>query len=250
MPSSIQFAPNITSKAPSSSIYARPQKKQKMSITQTYMLAHSARGKLSKEASRADHDLRLLVGHANMLDSLMLDLASAEQEQEQWFNKSLSQSEEAVEDPQPDWEAEDAEDSDSDSDYDEDENMITPSTETPAITTTEVDREEEDFEEDEEEDYGDLALTRTISRHSPPELSSDSESDSEDEQMPPSPPSTTFDAFTEHQRQAIASPPKDTSLSDSQQQAFIEEGFFLPSRPQPHSHHQQPRPQPSMIAAF
>ena len=65
-----------------------------MSITQTYFLAHSARGKLSKEAARADHDLRLLVGHANMLDSLMLDLANAEQEQERWFNQTVSGTEE------------------------------------------------------------------------------------------------------------------------------------------------------------
>ncbi len=218
-----------------------------MSITQTYFLAHSARGKLSKEASRADHDLRLLVGHANLLDSLMLDLANAEQEQEQWFNKSLSQSEEAVQEPEADWEADDAEasESESDSDYDEDVDMVIESNTTPIVTATEVDQE--DFEEDDEEDYGDLALTRTASRHSPPELSEDSESESEDEHMPPSPPSATFDSFTEHQRQAIANPSKDAPLSETQQEAFIEEGFFLPSRPQ----HQQPQQsQPTMIAAF
>jgi hypothetical protein len=65
--------------------------------------------------------------------------------------------------------------------------------------------------------------------------------------MPPSPPTSTFDAFTEHQRQAIANPPKDASLSESQQEAFIEEGFFLPSRPLHQQH--RPQPQPSMIAA-
>ena len=175
----------------------------------------------------------------------MLDLASAEQEQEQWFANSLSQSEEPVEEPEADWEAEDADESgsESDSDYDEDAEMIEATTQTPVVTATEV-NEDADFEEDDEEDYGDLALTRTASRHSPPELSSDSESDSEDEPMPPSPPSTTFDAFTEHQRQAIANPPKDASLSESQQEAFIEEGFFLPSRSQ-----QLQEPQPSMIAA-
>src|ERR1700759_4741980 len=91
MPSSVTFSASAAAtKASSLSIYTRPQKKQKMSITQTYFLAHSARGKLSKEAARADPDLRLLVGHANILDSLMLDLANAEQEQERWFNKSVS----------------------------------------------------------------------------------------------------------------------------------------------------------------
>ncbi|RDA83060.1 hypothetical protein CP532_3855 [Ophiocordyceps camponoti-leonardi (nom. inval.)] len=60
-----------------------------MSITQTYQLAHRARAKLSFEAAQPDHDLRLLVGHANMLDSLMLELADVEREQEQWFNQSV-----------------------------------------------------------------------------------------------------------------------------------------------------------------
>lgn len=218
-----------------------------MSITQTYFLAHTARGKLSKEAARADHDLRLLVGHANLLDSLMLDLANAEQEQEQWFNKSLPQSSEAVEEPEEDWEADDADGSDSDSDLDEDERMIKPITQTPVIRNTVVEDEDEDEDEvfeDDEEDYGHLALTRTASRHSPPELSSDSDSDSDDEHMPPSPPSVTFDLFTQHQRQSVVSPPKDPSLSESQQEAFIEEGFFLPSRSE------RKPPQPSMIAAF
>ena len=58
MPSSIHFTPSVVSNSSNVSIYTRPQKKQKMSITQTYFLAHSARGKLSREASRSDHDLR------------------------------------------------------------------------------------------------------------------------------------------------------------------------------------------------
>lgn len=227
-----------------------------MSITQTYFLAQSARGKLSKEASRGDHQLRLLVGHANLLDSLMLDLACAEQEQEQWFTKSLSHSEELGAEADAEWESDGSEDSDEYSDDEQDELAeqtreitaeISPST---VVTATELlsdeDEKEEDeiFEVDDEEDFGDLALTRTASRYSPPGLSSDSESDSEgdDEHLPPSPPSATYDAFTEHQRQAIAQPSKDVPLSESQQEAFIEEGFFLPSRP--------PHPQPSLIAAF
>ena len=37
-----------------------------MSITQTFYLAHKARGKLSSEASRQDHNLRLLVGKSDI----------------------------------------------------------------------------------------------------------------------------------------------------------------------------------------
>ena len=48
-----------------------------MSLTQTYYVASTARSKLGREANRADHNLRVLVGHANLLDNLMLDLANA-----------------------------------------------------------------------------------------------------------------------------------------------------------------------------
>lgn len=120
------------------SLFRRRQQK-KMSITQTYYLAHTARKKLTREASRADHDLRLLVGHANLLDSLMIDLADAEHEQERWFNQTVHGAAKAqdeqqskhiqwattttiVEDPEEDWDPEDASDLDSDfSDDDEDE---------------------------------------------------------------------------------------------------------------------------------
>ncbi|KKY16604.1 hypothetical protein UCRPC4_g05862 [Phaeomoniella chlamydospora] len=256
----------------------RPQKKQKMSITQTYFLAHTARGKLSKEAGRADHDLRLLVGHANLLDTLMLDLANAEAEQENWFNhtvsgakaadeesqtrqdpKHIQWAETVVEEPEEDWQAEDAITSDSDSDDDEDErtsitarsvSVVKPEFAPATITTREVD-DDEDMEEDEDAEFEELALTRTASHH-PPELTSDSEDDSdEDDSMPPSPPTATYDAFTEKQRQAIAttsyydkqresSPSSKTAstaqLSDSEQNAtdFFEDGYYLPStRQQP-----------------
>lgn len=238
MPSSISFSASTATKDSHHSIYSRPQKKQKMSITQTYFLAHSARGKLSKEAARPDHDLRLLVGHANMLDSLMLDLANAEQEQERWFNNIVAGSQEReethshvetiVEEPEADWEAGDAESSEEESE-DEAEEISTHN-----VTAIEI---ESDMESDEEAD-GDLALTRTASRHSPPELTIDTDSDSEDEHMPPSPPTTTLQVLTEKQRQAIATTSfydaKDaSSLSNAESEAFEQEGFYLPSRQQP-----------------
>ena len=203
-----------------------------LSLTQTYFLAHSSRQKLSKEAARPDHDLRLLVGHANMLDALMVDLASAEQEQERWFNKSVSGAK-SEEEPTEEWaetiveepELEDAESSDDESEADEEEDTI--------ITTA------REVDSDDEFDSSELALTRTHShsRHSPPELSSDSDSESDDEHMPPSPPQPTFSALTDKQRAAIATTSyyesKDaSSLSPTEQEAFQQEGFFLPQRQQ------------------
>jgi len=125
-----------------------------MSIAQTYFLAHKARAKLSSEAARPNHNLRLLVGHANLLDSLMLELADAERQQESWFNESVrgassynssddsTSSEERhvqwadtiIEEPEHDWCAEDAE-SDSDSASDDSE-----------ISYDENDYDEEDIE--------------------------------------------------------------------------------------------------------
>ena len=94
MSPSITFAD--TSMSHRRSIYSAPQKKQ-TSITEIYFVAHSARGKLSREAAKADHDLRKLVLHANTLDNLMIDLANAEQQQERWFNQSKHSVTERVE---------------------------------------------------------------------------------------------------------------------------------------------------------
>lgn len=42
-----------------------------MPLAETYFLASKARSKLSREANKSDHNLRVLVSHANMLDNLM-----------------------------------------------------------------------------------------------------------------------------------------------------------------------------------
>lgn len=230
-----------------------------MSLTQTYYLAHTARGKLSKEAAQADHDLRLLVGHANLLDGLMIDLANAEQEQESWFNQTVKSASKASEEPKHiQWadtipeEFEEAveedfyaESSDSESDSDDDDDMqgaepiaLRKVPQVSATITTVEDEEDEDMED---EDYDDeLALTRTSSAHPPELLHEDSDSESEDDSMPPS-PEMALDAFSEKQRQAIATtsyyqplPIKSdspASLPESDQ-SFFDEGFYLPQRQQ------------------
>jgi hypothetical protein len=228
-----------------------------MSVTQTYYLAHTARGKLSSEASRADHNLRLLVGHANLLDSLMLELAEAEQEQETWFNQSVKKASKpaeprhiqwadaVVEDPEEDWQAEDADSSDSDSDYSSDEEVeeseMTSLRRLPSSPALPSYQEVEDYEEDGEEDFEDLTLHLTQSHGTaPPELEHDSgDSSSEDESLPPSPPADIpLPSFSEKQRQQIATTgyypksPSSSSISPSEQERF-DEGFYLPQRTTP-----------------
>lgn len=247
----------LSSQSSSSSSLSPLKKKKAMSVTQTYYLAHTARGKLSHEASRSDHNLRLLVGHANLLDSLMIELAEAEQEQEGWFNQSVKKATKTeepkhiqwaddtiVEDPEEDWHAEDVDSSDSESEYDSDEDVDMEfgtaslqrvSSHSILSKYTEV---EEDYEDDGQEDIEALGLHLTQSHSNfPPELDHDSDDSSEDESMPPSPPSATLPTFSEKERQQIAttsyySKSDAASIPPSSEQAFFDEGFYLPQRPQ------------------
>merc|ERR1712113_598000 len=187
-----------------------PAKKQKMSLTQTYYVASTARSKLGREASRADHNLRLLVGHANLLDQLMVDLADAEKEQEAWFNQTVQKAskpdqpkhiqwlDEVVEEDDSDSEDESDDESDDGSIYDEEEFNYIPlrKLRSPPVTFSSQDIEESQHEIDAEEDEEDIAdgypLERVPSHsveHSPPELLDDSESDDDQDTTPPSPES-------------------------------------------------------------
>ncbi|KAH0562697.1 hypothetical protein GP486_002628 [Trichoglossum hirsutum] len=228
------------------------QKKKNMSITQTYYLAHTARSKLAMEASRADHDLRLLVGHANMLDSLMIQLAEAEREQEHWFNQTVRGAAEAseeeprssrhlqwadtiVEEPEQDWDVEDAEsDSDSDSDDDETEEVdiyVAPRTTAQSSVTVRPLEDDDDADYDSEEDNEELALVRSPSR-SPPELLDDSDDDSDDDSMPPSPPHSAIE-LSERQSKEIAESylsQANSTLSEAERTSFFENGYYLPQR--------------------
>jgi hypothetical protein len=235
-----------------------------MSITQTYYLAHTARSKLSKEAGRADHDLRLLVGHANLLDSLMLDLANAEREQEQWFNNTVRNAtkkaqpshirwadtieEESMEDYSEEEDDSDLSDDDY-SDYDEEEDeekfeeltaiytaaaVAKPLRRAPSppalISMDELSSDEED--EEEEEEVARLTLTRSPSRQhsppaqSPPELLDDLSSDEEDS-MPPSPEQLTMDAFASTSTQKHPTKRDNTLLTDTESQSMFEEHGFI-----------------------
>lgn len=199
--------------APQQSSSVSPLRRKTMSVTQTYYLAHTARSKLSHEASKSEHDLFRLVHHANLLDSLMIELAEAEQEQESWFNQSVTAAtkteeprhiqwaESIIEDTEEDWDVS-SDSSDSDSDFDEEEEYQM----TPARQIEEEEDEEDYYEDDGEEDYAALSLTPSPSHSatSPPELSHDSDSDSEDDALPSPPATAAIPSFTKQQRQQIA----------------------------------------------
>ncbi|PTB67294.1 hypothetical protein BBK36DRAFT_168518 [Trichoderma citrinoviride] len=218
-----------------SSSLLRQATKKSMSITQTYYLAHKARAKLSREAAQPDHDLRLLVGHANLLDSLMLELAEAEREQERWFNQSVRNTkstaaannsrhiqwadrieEEAVDE---EYDSDSSSDSDDESDYDnEDLDMLnTRTTVVSAAPAVKVQEDEIMGDDDLEEDYAQLELVRTPSHsNSPPELIDHDSESSDDEAMPPSP--------------ADAELPLPAKTEESEESYYTEEDFYLGQR--------------------
>lgn len=204
-----------------------------MSLTQTYYIAASARSKLGKEASRADHDLRLLVGHANLLDSLMIELQDAERQQEAWFNQTMAKASKA-EDRHIQWAdsiAEEPEEedysSDSESEADEDDFDMVPLPRRIAQAPVQISSMEIDDEEvfyDDMEDDSELALTRVPSQsQSPPELTY--EEDSDDESPPASPPNSTLE-FSE--KEAMLT----TSFYSKQQTHIMEDQpLFMDSAP-------------------
>jgi hypothetical protein len=206
-----------------------------MSLTQTYYIAASARSKLGKEACRADHDLRLLVGHANLLDSLMIELQDAERQQEAWFNQTMAKASKAEEARHIQWadsisedEEEDDSESDSESECDDDFDMVPLPrriAQAPVqISTMEIDEDDEEFYDDMEDD-SELALTRVPSQsQSPPELIY--EEDSDDETPLASPPTATLE-FSE--KEAMLT----TSFYTSKQQTHIMEDqpLFMDSAP-------------------
>lgn len=189
-----------------------------------------ARRKLAREASRSDLDLSRLVGHANLLDSLMLELGRAEREQQQnqqpvnvttvqrtakpdssrhiqWADCVVVESDEDEED----WNLSDAEPDNkvedecgSEACTDMEANMVSlqrvPSrrnlstTNTQNIITYSSLMGYLDVEEDDDEDFDVLQLEYSPSHSSPPELDHDSDS-SEDEAMPPSPPTSHSTSF-------------------------------------------------------
>lgn len=174
-----------------------------MSLSQTYFIASAARTKLGKEATRPDHNLRLLVGHANLLDSLMLELRDAEREQEAWFNASVQKAQREEEPRHIQWvdtivedDEDDFSDSDSDSDFDEAEletaiplrRIRSPPIQ---ITSREISEDEDEMGYEDFEDTPELALSRTSSH--PPELIDDSDSDSEDISPPTTPPQAVLE---------------------------------------------------------
>ena len=187
-----------------------------MSLTQTYYVASTARSKLGREAGRADHNLRRLVGHANLLDNLMEELQTAEKQQADWFEESVR----SASKPQPthiqwlDTLPEEEDDDSSDGDDSEDGEDFAEDA-SPLFEQDELDM---DFDNEE------LSLQRVPSQHSPPQLVDD-DMDSSDEEDEVTSPADVAMELSEKEQQQIAA----TSLFDLKSQNGMED--YLTSRP-------------------
>ncbi|EEH45247.1 uncharacterized protein PADG_01397 [Paracoccidioides brasiliensis Pb18] len=238
----------------STTSYQRPSKKQrKMSLTQTYYLAHAARAKLSREASRPDHDLRILVGHANMLDSLMLDLADAEREQERWFHQSvrgandgrraskgsrhIQWAEAVVEEPEEDWEVEDGlshsdeelEDSDGndeDEDDDDSDDYDEEVTFTHVLSLSKSSKQQQQQQQRQRDQFLPKITTREIIHYADDEEAIESDDDADDGELA----LTRTTSRSQRQQQQQQQPPD--LLEDSENDSSEDELFPL-SPPQP-----------------
>lgn len=136
-----------------------------MDWPRTYALAETARVKLCREASRPEYSLRLLVGHANMLDSLISRLDYLELVRGSCFGQSLpiditeaERTKHEMEHPQGEWVPMGS--------HIWDKNSVRQKTHPHQIEFTVM---EIDVDRDEDEDDL-LILPRKVSKHSPPQL--------------------------------------------------------------------------------
>ncbi|POS85827.1 hypothetical protein EPUL_006624 [Erysiphe pulchra] len=223
-----------------------------------------ARRKLAREASRSDLNLSRLVGHANLLDSLMLELGRAEREQQQKqqpvnvtvqrtvkpdSSRHIQWADCVVVEPEEDWNLSDAEsDSENEEECDSEEcldmeaNMVSlqrvpsrrnlSSFNTQNIITYSTLMSYPDTDEDDDEDFDVLQLEYSPSHSSPPELDNDSDS-SEDEAMPPSPPTSHLPSFlsTNPSTQNLSKPLIPENLSS--EPLIFEKAYYAP--PNTHS---------------
>ena len=192
-------APQAVSLRASAQLISAKQRKR-ISLTETYCVATTCRSKLGKEAGRKDHELRRLVGHANMLDMLMEELMEAEREQEGRVNALIRAAPKPQQPPKVQWIdtiAEELEEDDSDSDEDSDDDgdlggyenrklpVRTAKIPLPKLSSAYFDDSDELSDDDDEADEGpddsELVLRRWPSKHHLPELTYDSDSASEDE---------------------------------------------------------------------
>lgn len=193
---------------------------QHMSRVQTLYLAHVARQKLALEASYDDLDLRVVVGHANLLDNLMMYLATTEQEhepkQEQTrvahFNQSRQRQLNTINTnslAELDGEEEQAEDLSDDDDSTDDETEF-HHIDSKTVATSELSDTDSDDQAEEE-----FALVRTKSHHSPPELFHDCESEPDEIRTKShhSPPELFHDSESEPEEGPESPPIAEESLA-------------------------------------
>lgn len=166
-----------------------------MSMAETYFLASKAQSKLTHEASKSNHNLRMLVSHANLLDNLMESLSKKKMVPETPLKQTYSsQYSYNVSHFSTIHEEDEEEEEDySEDDYSEDEEFeskpykqmptiddyskLTPNMHDHEVQVIEINCDDED----DDDDYDDTNSSVISSPESIPSLSYSSEEESDDE---------------------------------------------------------------------
>ncbi|KAF5097135.1 hypothetical protein D0Z03_001481 [Geotrichum reessii] len=172
-----------------------------MSMAETYFLASKAQSKLTHEASKNNHNLRMLVSHANLLDNLMESLSKKKmlpetplkQTYSTQYSYNMSHFSTIHEEDEDEEDEEEEEEDYSEDEYSEDEEFeskpykqmptlddyskLTPNMHDHEVQVVEINCDDED----EDDDYEGTNSTVVSSPESMPSLSYSSEEESEDE---------------------------------------------------------------------
>ena len=169
--------------------------RKRTTLEETYIVATTCRSKLAGEADRADHHLRLLVGHANMLDMLMEELLEVKRGEERRLNALIRAAPKPQQPRKVQWidmiaqQLEESDDSDSDDGSNDevtgDSRLRAAKSPLPKLGASYFAEDEELSDEDEADDDGDregeLTLRRWSSNTYVPELTFEGDSGSEDD---------------------------------------------------------------------
>ena len=152
-----------------------PLKRETMSITQRSFLARTAHSKLCAERFKADHNLRILVGHASILDPLLTQRMAAKEKGESDFDdtprfyqadsgrapRQVQFADVVAKKPMQDWNSKNGGSPGCDSFYNKDDHdAVTPVSHLPRtppyqtnISVTQIEVDDDDDLEDEKKDF-------------------------------------------------------------------------------------------------
>ena len=151
---------------------SQASQRKRTALEETYTVATTCRSKLAGEAERADHHLRLLVGHANMFDMLMEELVKVKKGEERRLNALIRAAPKPHQPRKVQWidmiaqQLEESDDSDSDDEVTGGSRLRAAKSPLPKLGASYFAKDEDLSNEDEADDDGDREGELTLHRWS------------------------------------------------------------------------------------